>query len=105
MPCGCVGLLVRMRATMPSVNAPVRWFCFSTICTRNPGRISLRTGTLIRSPFRVFTAFNQTRIQESAERPPLAQVHHLRLSEFPGGQEGFGRLTDGDSVPLNQMVG
>src|SRR4051794_37561361 len=67
MPCGCVGLLVRMRATTPSVNAPVRWFCFSTICTRNPERISLRTGTLIRTPSRVFTAFNQNQVACSGQ--------------------------------------
>lgn len=32
---------------MPSVNVPLRWFCFSTIRTRMPGRISLRLGVII----------------------------------------------------------
>src|SRR5574341_643821 len=37
-----------MRSTTPSVSAPVRWFCFSTICTRRPARIWLRLGSAIR---------------------------------------------------------
>ncbi len=37
IPCGWVGLLVRMRATTPSVCKPEPWFCFSTMLTRIPG--------------------------------------------------------------------
>ncbi len=42
IPCGCVGDLVRMSFTIPSVSLPVRWSFFNTIETGIPGLISER---------------------------------------------------------------
>ncbi len=40
MPCGCVGLLVSMSFTTPSVSFPVRWSFFNTMETSTPAFMS-----------------------------------------------------------------
>lgn len=81
MPCGCVGLFVRSRATTPSVSFPVRWSAFSTMLTCAP-------------------IFMSDLVLPSTSTPPSAPLQRRRtiIITQPG------RLTYGSTVKLTPSL-